>query len=78
MIQPDEEILKAILNLEGNPNWEVIRNKWFRKSLSELWGPGEAVFAHGMFSQLIDLMDKIEGARESMRLIELRKPPNTK
>jgi hypothetical protein len=74
MIQPDEEILKAIISLEGNSHWETLRKKWFRPSLSELWGPGEAVFAHGMFSQLIQLMDMIDEARDRLKLLELRKP----
>ncbi len=74
MIQPDEEILKAILNLEGNPNWDVIRKKWFRKSLSETLGPHETVYTKGMQDQIISLMDNIEGAREAFSLIERRKP----
>ncbi len=74
MIQPDEEILKAILNLEGDPNWEVIKKKWFRKSLSETIGPHELGYTKGMQDQIISLMDSIEGARESLSLIDKRKP----
>jgi hypothetical protein len=74
MITPDEEILKAILNLEGNPNWEVLRKKWFRKSLSETTGAHEAPYTKGMQDQIISLIDTIDGARELHDLVVRRKP----
>lgn len=74
MITPDEEILKAILALEGNPNWDILRKKWFRKSLSETTGPHEASYGKGMQDQVISLMDYIDGARELHELVLKRKP----
>jgi hypothetical protein len=77
MIRPDEKVLRAILSLEGNPNWEIIRH-WFRESLGEVFlDQGVYVpeltkypFNAGRNKELKELVNHIDKARESLEKIK--------
>jgi hypothetical protein len=71
MIQPDEEILSAILNLRGDPRWEKVLT-WFDASLSyaEKALVENTVFNAGRVAELADLEEKIDTAREVLDQIK--------
>ncbi len=68
LIRNDEETLKAIINIQGNPNWERIL-WWIRESynreMSQLGGPDNS-FRSGMAAQLHDLLKNVHEARANM------------
>jgi len=76
MIRAEEKVLGAILSLDGNPNWEVIR-QWFRESLGEIFVEQGAyspemtkyVFNGGRNKELKELIQTIDKARENMERI---------
>ena len=73
MIDPKEEELKAILRLEGNPDWEIVKG-WIHRSLYEIIGPDPNGNLKGMMDQILDFEQKVFEARSRLRLIEQRKP----
>jgi predicted HAD superfamily phosphohydrolase len=76
MIRSDEKILGAILSLDGNPNWEVIR-QWFRDSLGEIFVEQGAyspettkyIFNAGRNKELKELIQTIDKAKENLERI---------
>lgn len=69
MKTPDEEVLKAMVNLEPNVNWRVLQ-RWFRDSLTEAFAMAPDMRT-GMAYQVNDLLVHIENAR--MNLESLRR-----
>ncbi len=58
MENPDEDVLRSMVNLEGNPNWERIF-AWIHRSRKSATLSLRAEAA----AELEDLIDKVEGAK---------------
>jgi len=70
MIHPDEETLRAIISIEGNPNWDAI-TKWIDDSLWQIHRElgSNSVFNAGRIAELLDIQNKIASARGTLRNI---------
>jgi len=70
MQRPDEEVLNAIVSLEGDVRWEKVHH-WFLVSLAqavkELGTKTE--FNAGRVAELWDLGDKIRTAKKELQVI---------
>ncbi len=62
---PEEEILRAIVNLQGSPNWEKVV-VWLRESRDQanMTLYENTVFNAGRAAELQDLIQNIDTARE--------------
>ena len=70
----DENTLRAIVDLQGNPNWEKIFS-WIKasrdfaiKALNE-----NTVFNSGRVAEIQDIIDKVETAREKYDQLQVQK-----
>jgi hypothetical protein len=65
MIRPDEETLRALVGLGGDPRWEKVK-AWFKKSLvsAEKALGDNTIFNAGRVAEVADLNEKIETAKE--------------
>lgn len=71
----DDDTLRAIADLHGNPNFEKIR-KWIRESRKEAIKAGGGDFNFGRAAEIQDMEDAIDSAREKYEDIEkLKKNP---
>ncbi len=76
MIKPDENILKAINSLGGNPDWETIR-RWLKDSLGQAFIDSAAYrpdlsiypFNAGRAFELKELVNTIDKSRETLDAI---------
>ena len=70
MIHPDEETLRAIVGIEGNPNWETIM-RWINDSVWQIHRElgSNSIFNAGRIAELMDLQNKIASARVTLRNI---------
>lgn len=70
MQRPDEEVLNAIVSLEGDVRWERI-HQWLLNSLTQ--GVRElgvnTIFNSGRVAELWDLNDKIGTAKKELNII---------
>lgn len=68
MQRPDEEVLNAIVSLEGDIRWERI-HQWLLNSLTQ--GVRElgvnTIFNSGRVAELWDLNDKIATAKKELK-----------
>lgn len=70
MIHPDEETLRAIVGIEGNPNWDKIM-AWINDSGWQIHRElgTNSIFNAGRIAELLDLQNKIASARVTLRNI---------
>ena len=69
MIHPDEETLRAIVAIEGNPNWDMIL-LWINDSIWSIHKElGVNHFNAGRIAELMDIQHKIASARVTLRNI---------
>ena len=70
MQRPDEEVLNAIVSLQGDPRWEKVY-KWFVESehqaMKELHV--NTIFNGGRSAELFDLLVKIDTAKKELDII---------
>jgi len=73
MIRPDEETLRALVSLGGDPRWEKVRG-WFKKSLvsAEKALGDNTVFNAGRVAEVADLSEKIDTAKEVLDQIMVK------
>jgi hypothetical protein len=67
MLKPNADTLKAILNLAKDVRWAFVL-KWIDESIwaaKEAMGEGE--FVSGRLTELLDLKQKIENARKTLK-----------
>jgi len=82
MINPDknEKILGAIVSLDGNPDWEMIRN-WLKESLDEAYiessRPRQEIsmypFNAGRVYELFDLAAYLDAGKSRKALDAIRR-----
>ena len=70
MIHPDEETLRAIVTIEGNPNWEMILS-WINNSVWQIHRElgTNSIFNAGRIAELLDIQNKIASARVTLKNI---------
>ncbi len=67
MQTPDEDVLRSLVNLEGNPNWERIF-AWIKRSRDTA---NRALYENTLFraggaAELQDFIDKVESAKTKL------------
>lgn len=67
MTRPDEETLKAIMTLDGDPRWEKVK-EWISKSHTEA-----AKARSSDAFEIWNLLSWINNAREELRRLEATK-----
>ncbi len=69
----DENVLRAIVSLEGDVRWEKIK-KWFEESKKEaidlVRSTDNFAYNAGVLNEICDLCEQIEGASETLRLVQ--------
>jgi hypothetical protein len=73
MLNTNEEILNAIVSLQGNPNWETIFS-WIKGSRDSAVRAlyENTVFNGGRVSEIQDMIDKINSARGKLEQAKVK------
>jgi RNAse (barnase) inhibitor barstar len=70
MLKPDETILRAMVGLDGDPRWEIVKG-WISRSLdSAVKDLSDSTgFASGRVAELVDIEKKIKTARNDLAVL---------
>ncbi len=74
MKTPDEDVLRSLVNLEGNPNWERIF-AWVKSSrdIANRSLYENTVFRAGGAAELQDFIDKAESAKTKLEQVKAQR-----
>jgi hypothetical protein len=71
MIRANEEILRSMIALQGNPHWEIVI-AWMRESYSADMDAlvENTIFRSGMAAELYDLLRQVRDARINLEKLK--------